>query len=30
MASIQYKMVYGLFKLLGVNKMLDKEGVEFD
>lgn len=30
MASIQYKMVYGLFKLLGVNKILDKEGVEFD
>ena len=24
MASIQYKMVYGLFKLLGVNKMLSK------
>lgn len=29
MPSIQYKMVEGLFKLIGVNKMLDKEGTDF-
>ena len=30
MPSIQAKMVSGLFKMLGVNKMLDKQGEEFD
>ena len=30
MPSIQYKMVSGLFKLIGVNKMLDKTGADFD
>lgn len=30
MPSIQYKMVSGLFKLIGVNKMLDKEGADFE
>lgn len=30
MASIQYKMVETLFRLLGVNKMLAKEGAAFD
>ena len=30
MPSVQYKMISGLFKLIGVNKMLDKEGAEFD
>ena len=30
MPSIQYKLVSGLFKLIGVNKMLDKEGADFD
>ena len=28
--SIQYKMVSGLFKLIGVNKMLDKQGKDFE
>ena len=30
MPSIRAKMVSGLFKMLGVNKMLDKQGEEFD
>ena len=30
MASIQAKMVSGLFKLIGVNKMLDKQGEDFE
>lgn len=30
MASIQYKLVNALFKMLRVNKMLDKEGPEFE
>ncbi|MBR2295316.1 MAG: alpha/beta hydrolase [Clostridiales bacterium] len=30
MASIRARMVGGLFKLMGVNKMLDKQGPEFD
>lgn len=30
MPSIQAKMVSGLFKLISVNKMLDKQGAEFD
>ena len=30
MPSFQYKMVYTLFKTIGVNKMLDKEGAEFE
>ena len=30
MASIQYKLVNTLFKVLRVNKMLDKEGPEFE
>lgn len=30
MPSLQYKMVSGLFKIMGVNKMLDKQGTEFD
>ena len=30
MPSVQAKMVSGLFKMLGVNKMLDKQGEEFD
>lgn len=30
MPSIQYKMISGLFKVIGVNKMLDKEGADFD
>ncbi len=30
MPSIQYKMIRGLFKMLGVNKMLDKEGADFE
>ena len=30
MPSIQARMVSGLFKLIGVNKMLDKQGAEFD
>ena len=30
MPSIQYKMVSGLFKVIGVNKMLDKQGADFD
>ena len=29
MPSFQYKMVYTLFKVIGVNKMLDKEGAQF-
>ncbi len=28
MPSIQAKMISGLFKLIGVNKMLDKQGAE--
>ena len=28
--SVQYKLLYGLFKAIGVNKMLDKEGPDFD
>jgi len=28
--SVQYKLLYGLFKAIGVNKMLDKEGHDFD
>ncbi len=27
--SVQYKLLYGLFKAIGVNKMLDKEGPGF-
>ena len=30
MSSIQYKLVNALFKMLRVNKMLDKEGPEFE
>lgn len=30
MLSTQAKMVSGLFKLMGVNKMLDKKGADFD
>ncbi len=30
MPSIQAKMVSGLFKLIGVNKMLDKQGADFE
>ena len=30
MPSIRYNLLYGMFKLIGVNKMLDKEGEEFD
>lgn len=30
MASIQYNMISGLFKLMGVNEMLDKQGADFD
>ncbi|MBE7005409.1 MAG: alpha/beta hydrolase [Ruminococcaceae bacterium] len=30
MPSIQCRMVSGLFKLIGVNKMLDKQGEEFE
>lgn len=30
MASVQYKLVNTLFKMLRVNKMLDKEGEEFE
>ncbi|MBQ3940444.1 MAG: alpha/beta hydrolase [Oscillospiraceae bacterium] len=30
MPSFQYKMVSGLFRLIGVRKMLDKEGAEFE
>lgn len=30
MPSIQAKMISGLFKLIGVNKMLDKNGAEFE
>ena len=30
MPSVQYNMVSGLFKLLGVNRMLDKQGADFD
>ncbi len=30
MPSVRAKMVSGLFKMLGVNKMLDKQGEEFD
>ena len=26
MPSLQYKMISGMFKLIAVNKMLDKEG----
>ncbi len=28
MPSIQAKMISGLFKLIGVNKMLDKQGAK--
>ena len=28
--SAQYKILYGLFKLIGANKMLDKKGTDFD
>ena len=28
--SVQYILLYGLFKAIGVNKMLDKEGPDFD
>ena len=28
--SVQYKLLYGLFKAIGVNKMFDKEGPDFD
>jgi len=28
--SLQYKMVNGLFKLISVNKMLDKQGADFE
>lgn len=30
MPGIQSKMVSGLFKIIGVNKMLDKKGSDFD
>ena len=30
MASIQYRMISTLFKILGVNKMLDKQGEDFE
>lgn len=30
MASVQYKLVNTLFRMLRVNKMLDKEGEEFE
>ena len=30
MPSIQYKMINGLFRAVGVNKMLDKKGADFD
>ena len=30
MPSIQAKMISGLFKLIGVNKMLDKQGEDFE
>ena len=30
MPSFQYKMISGMFKLIGVNKMLDKEGADFN
>lgn len=30
MPSIQAKLVSGLFKLIGVNKMLDKQGEDFE
>ena len=30
MPSIQVKMISGLFKLIGVNKMLDKQGADFE
>lgn len=30
MPSLQAKMISGLFQLIGVNKMLDKEGEDFD
>lgn len=29
MPSFQAKMVSGLFKMIGVNKMLDKDGEDF-
>ena len=28
--SMQYKLLYGLFIIIGVNKMLDKKGADFD
>lgn len=30
MPSVRYKMISGLFKLIGVNTMLDKKGAEFE
>ena len=30
MPSIQAKMISGLFKLIGVNRMLDKQGADFE
>ncbi len=30
MPSIQVKMISGLFKLIGVNRMLDKQGADFE
>lgn len=30
MPSIQYRMVEGLFKIIGVNKMLAKEGTAWE
>ena len=30
MPSIQAKMISGLFKLIGINRMLDKQGADFE
>lgn len=30
MPSVQAKMISGLFKLVGVNKILDKQGADFE
>ena len=30
MPSIQAKMISGLFNLIGVNRMLDKQGADFE
>ena len=30
MPSIQAKMISGLFKLIGVNRMLDRQGADFE